>query len=107
MNKNEILHALVDSVRKKHPWKISQDKYLEFFKELPREYLDERLAFDNLVEKAKTFKLCNLHLLQVRVEIKLSIDQLIEWELALDKWAEARAHNILPNDIKKLLKEMK
>jgi hypothetical protein len=107
MNKNEILHALVDSVRKKHPWKISQDKYLEFFKELPREYLDERLAFDNLVEKAKTFKLCSLHLLQVRVEIKLNLDQLIEWELALDKWAEARAHNILPNDIKKLLKEIR
>jgi hypothetical protein len=105
MNKNEILHAITDSVRKKHPWKISQEKYVEFFKELPREYLEERQLFDNLVEKVKGFKLCSLHLLQVRVEIKLNLDQLLEWELALDKWAEARAHNILPNDIKKLLKD--
>jgi hypothetical protein len=105
MNKSELLSALAETIRKKHPWRISQDKYLEFFKELPKEFLDERLAYDNLVEKSKQFKLCNIVLNQVKVEIKLNLDQLILWELHLDKWAEARAHNILPNDIKKLLKE--
>lgn len=103
MNKSELLSAITHSVRKKHPWKISQEKYIELFKELPREFLDERLIYDNLVEKSKSFKLCNIVLNQVKIEIKLNLDQLIEWELHLDKWSEARAHNILPGDIKKLM----
>jgi hypothetical protein len=103
MNKSELLLSITDNVKKKHPWRISQDKYKSFFGELPREFLNERLAFDNLVEKAKQFKLCSLHLLQVKIEIKLTLDQCIEWEIG--RWPEAKAHNILPNDIKKLLKD--
>lgn len=103
MNKAELLQGIAKAVREKHPWKISQDKYLELFKELPLEYLEERLAYDNLIEKAKSFKLCNLVLTQVKIEIKLSLNELIIWELNLDKWLEAKDHNILPSDIKKLL----
>lgn len=105
MNKQELLRGITESVRKKHPWRINQDKYLALFKELPREFLEERQAYDNLVEKAKQFKLCNLVLSEVKVEVRLTLDELIQWELSLDRWEDARAHNILPNDIKKLLKE--
>jgi hypothetical protein len=103
MNKQELLHAIADNVRKKHPWKISQEKYVAFFGELPREYLNERLAYDNLLEKSKQFKLLHLVLSEVKVEIRLNLDQCIAWEMA--RWEDAAAHNILPNDIKKLLKE--
>jgi hypothetical protein len=107
MNKQELLRAITESVRQKHPWKISQDKYKMVFGELPQDFLDERLAFDNLLEKSKNFKLCFLTLQTVKVEIKLNLDELIAWELGLDKWEAARLHNIVPNDIKKLLKEDK
>lgn len=102
MNKQELLKSITDNVRKKHPWKISQDKYKAFFGELPKEYLDERLAYDNLLTKCKQFKLCHLVLSEVKVEIKLSLDECIAWEL--DRWEDAKSHNIFPNDIKKLLK---
>lgn len=105
MNKQELLRAITETVRAKHPWRISQDKYLELFGQLPKEFLDERLAYDNLIEKTKQFKLCNLVLSQVKIEVKLTLDECITWELALDRWEEARAHNIVPNDIKKLLKD--
>lgn len=104
MNKQTLLLSIVDNVRKKHPWKISQEKYLAFFGELPRDYLNERLAYDNLLEKAKSFKLCHLVLSEVKVEVRLTLDQCIEWEIA--RWEEAKAHSILPNDIKKLLKKV-
>lgn len=102
MNKQELLHSIADNVRKKHPWKISQEKYLDFFGELPREYLTERLIYDNLLDKSKQFKLCHLVLSEVKVEIRLNLDQCIAWEIG--RWEEAATHNILPNDIKKLLK---
>jgi hypothetical protein len=102
-SKAELLHNITDNVRKKHPWKISQEKYKNFFGELPREFLDERLAYDNLLEKSKNFKLCFLTLSEVKVEIKLTLDECIAWEIA--RWEEAGPHNILPNDIKKLLKQ--
>ena len=105
MNKQELLQSITDSVRNKHPWKISQDKYQKVFGDLPREFLEERLAYDNLIEKAKSFKLCHLILTQTKIEIQLTLDECIAWELNLDKWEDARAHNIVPNDIKKLLKE--
>jgi len=105
MNKQQLLQSITDTVRKKHPWRIDQDKYLQLFGELPKEFLAERQYYDNLLEKSKQFKFCQLILSQVKVEVKLTLDELIVWELSLDKWAEARAHNILPNDIKKLLKE--
>ena len=93
---------------KSTPWKISQEKYIAVFGELPREYLNERLAFDNLVEKAKNFKLCHLGLQQVKIEVQLSFDQCIEWELNIDKWKDdVKAHNIVAGDIKKLIKEIK
>ena len=103
--KADLLHSITNSVRQKHPWRISQEKYLALFGELPREFLAERLAYDNLLEKTKQFKLCNLVLSEVKVEIKLTLDECIAWELSLDKWEIARAHNILPGDIKKLLKD--
>lgn len=103
MNKAELLRSIADNVRKKHPWKISQDRYVKVFGELPREYLNERLAFDNLIEKSKQFKLLYLTLDEVKVNIKLTLDQCIEWEIA--RWEEAKMHNILPGDIKKLLKQ--
>lgn len=105
MNKHELLKAITDSVRRKHPWRISQDKYLALFGQYPREFLDERLAYDNLLEKMKQFKLCNLVVSEVKIEIKLTLDELIAWELSLDKWEDARSHNIVPGDIKKMLKE--
>lgn len=101
MNKAELLKTITKNVKQKHPWKISQEKYITVFGELPREYLNERLAYDNLIEKAKQFKLCHLVLSEVKVEIRLTLEQCIIWELA--RWEEAKAHNILPNDIKKLL----
>ena len=104
MNKQELLKVITDNVRRKHPWRISQEKYLEVFGELPKEFLTERLAYDTLVEKNKGFKLLQLVLSEVKVEIKLNFDQLILWEL--ERWDEAKAHNILPNDIKKKLKDM-
>ncbi len=104
MNKQELLTSIAESVRRKHPWRISQEKYLNLFGEFPKEFLAERLAYDNLVEKAKQFKQCIIPFESIRIDIKLSLDELIQWELSLDKWEDARAHNILPNDIKKLLK---
>lgn len=103
MNKQALLHEIVDSVKRKHPWKISQERYVELFGKLPLRFLEERGAYDRLLEKAKGFELCNLFLSHVKVEIRLNIDELIAWELSLDKWEEARAHNILPGDIKKIL----
>jgi hypothetical protein len=105
MNKQDLLRGITEAVHKKHPWRISQENYLKLFGELPRTYLDERLAYDNLIEKAKQFKLCQLVLSEVKVEIKLSLDECIIWEMSLDKWQEAKAHNIVPGDIKKLLKD--
>lgn len=99
------MQGIAESVRKKHPWRISQEKYLALFGEYPREFLAERLAYDNLVEKAKQFKLCIIPFENIKIDIKLNLDELIRWELSLDKWEEARLHNIVPNDIKKLLKE--
>lgn len=83
MNKSELLHSITSNVQKKHPWKISQDKYLAFFGEL--------------------LKICHLVLSEVKIEIKLTLDQCIAWEIA--RWEDAAIHNILPNDIKKILKE--
>lgn len=103
MNKKELLHAITENVRKKHPWYISEEKYKAFFGELPKEYLDERLAYDNLLKKHSQFKLCQLILSEVKVEIKLNIDQCIAWEMA--RWEDAASHNIVSGDIKKLLKE--
>lgn len=103
MNKQELLRGITENVKKKHPWKISQARYQEFFGELPREYLEERVAYDNLLEKAKQYKLLHLVLTEVKVEVKLNLDQCIAWEIA--RWEDAAQHNILPIDIKKLLKE--
>jgi hypothetical protein len=103
MNKQTLLQNIAENVRRKHPWHISQEKYLAFFGELPKEYLSERQSYDNLIEKQKQFKLCHLVLSEVKVEIKLSIDECIAWEIG--RWEEASIHNILPNDIKKILKE--
>jgi hypothetical protein len=105
MNKQMLLQSLTETVRKKHPWKITEQRYLEVFKELPKEFLEERQSYDNVLEKMKGFKRCNLFLSRVQVEVLLTLDELITWELTLDKWEEARAHNILPGDIKKLLKD--
>jgi hypothetical protein len=105
MNKQDLLYAIAKSVNKKHPWKTSQEKYLNLFKEYPKEFLNERIFYDNLVEKAKQFKLCELILSDIRIEIKLTLDELIVFELSLDKWEDAKIHDILPNDIKKVLKE--
>lgn len=104
ITKAELLLNITKNVKLKHPWKISQEKYKNFFGELPREFLDERLAYDNLLEKSKKFKLCHLILSETKIEIHLNLDQCIEWEIG--RWEEASAQNILPNDIKKLLKQM-
>ncbi len=104
MNKEAFLQSIAESVRKKHPWKISQEKYLNLFGELPKEFLAERLAYDNLLEKSKKFKLCELYLSQMKIDINLTLDELIIWELNIDKWEEAKFHNIAPSDIKKILK---
>lgn len=105
MNKQTLLREIAESVRRKHPWRISQEKYLKLFGELPEEFLIERQIYDNLLEKAKQFKLCQLVVSEVKIEIKLTLDECIQWELSLDKWEEARLHNILPGDIKKILKD--
>lgn len=102
MNKQDLLKEITDNVRKKHPWMISQEKYVAFFGELPREYLEERIAYDNLLTKSKQYRMLHLVLSEVKVEIRLNLDQCIAWEIS--RWPEAGAHNILPNDIKKLLK---
>lgn len=101
MNKSTLLQTIVKNVRQKHPWQISQEKYQEFFGDLPREFLNERLAYDNLLEKSKQFKMCDLILSEVKVYIKLTLEQCIEWEIG--RWEESYFHNIRPNDIKKLL----
>lgn len=103
MNKQTLLQEIANNVRKKHPWKISQDKYTSVFGELPQEYLNERLAYDNLLEKSKHYKLLHLILSEVKVEIRLTLEQCIVWELV--RWEEASAHSIVPSDIKKLLKD--
>lgn len=105
MNKQGLLRGIADVVRKKHPWSISQERYLELFGKLPQEFLEERIYYDNLLEKSKQFKLCKLPVTDIKIEIRLTLDELISWELSLDKWEEARSHNILPGDIKKILKE--
>ena len=104
MNKLQLLQSIADAVHKKHPWRISQEKYILLFGDLPKDFLDERLAYDNLIEKSKQFKLCQLILSEVKVEIKLTLDELIAWELSLDKWLDAKLHDIVPNDIKKIIK---
>ena len=103
MNKQELLKSIVDNVRKKHPWNISQEKYQKFFGNLPGEYITERQAYDSLLEKSKQYKLLHLVLSEVKVEIRLNLDQCIEWEIA--RWEDAGRHDIIPADIKKLLKE--
>lgn len=101
MNKSELLREIVSNVRKKHPWQISEEKYLDFFGPLPREYLEERIAYDNLLEKSRNYKKLHLVLTQVKIEVHLTLDECIRWEIA--RWEDAAAHNIMPNDIKKLL----
>lgn len=104
MNKQELLKAIAESVQRKHPWRISQEKYLALFGEFPKEFLTERLAYDNLVIKAQQFKLCIIPFDNIKIDIRLTLDELIRWELNLDRWEDAQRHNILPNDIKKLIK---
>ncbi len=104
MNKQALLQGIVDSVRKKHPWKITQERYLDLFGELPKEFIEERVAYEVLLAKSQGFKRCNLFLSRVQVEVLLTLDELIRWELSLNKWEEARAHNIVERDVKKLLK---
>lgn len=106
MNKETLLRDITNSVSKKHPWKITQERYANLFGELPVEFLEERAVYDRLLEKAERFTRCNLFLSRVQVEVKLTLDELIVWELSLDKWDEVRAHNITSGDIKKLLKKM-
>ncbi len=103
MNKQALLQSIADNVRKKHPWKISQEKYIKFFGQPPLEYFAERIAYDNILEKSKQYKLLHLVLSEVKIEIRLNLDQCITWEIA--RWEEAGPHNILPSDIKKLLKD--
>lgn len=107
MKKEEILRELTALVESKHPWRISQEKYISLFGRFPEKFLEERSAYDALIEKCKNFVVCNLVLSQVKVEVKLTLDELIEWELHLDRWEEARAHDIRPHDIKKLIKQRK
>jgi len=64
--------------------------------------LAERLYYNNLLERSKEFNLCHLVLSETKIEIKLNLDQCIAWEL--QRWEEATLHNIVPNDIKKLIK---
>jgi hypothetical protein len=61
-----------------------------------------RAPYDALLERAKKFNLCQLITAEVKVNIWLNIDQCIQWEIG--RHEEAAAHNILPGDIKKLLK---
>ncbi len=106
MNKDALLYSIAKSVSSKHPWKIPQEKYLALFKELPREFLEERIHYDNLLIKLEKFKLCSLFLSHVKIEINLTLDELIIWELSLDKWEDAKINNILPGDIKKIIKKL-
>lgn len=105
MNKQTLLREIADSVQKKHPWKISQARYVELFHELHRAFIEEREHYDRLLEKAKQFTLCNLVLTQVKIEVKLTLDELIVYELSLDKWNDVKTYDILPGDIKKILKD--
>tara|TARA_R110000868_G_scaffold99024_5_gene272689 strand:- start:5495 stop:5815 length:321 start_codon:yes stop_codon:yes gene_type:complete len=105
MNKQETLQVIANNVRKKHPWKISQEKYQKLFGDLPQDFLNERLAYDNLLEKMKQFKLCHLCLSEVKIEINLTLDECIIWELNLDKYEDVSKHNITLGDIKKIIKE--
>lgn len=106
MNKQSAIKEIAESVRKKHPWNIAQEKYLALFNILPKEFLEERIHFDNLLLKIESFKLCQLNLSEVKVNIKLTLDELVQWELQLDKWKdEVNIHNIYPSDIKKYLKD--
>lgn len=92
-------------MRKKLPsWRISEAKYLAFFGELPREYLEERDAYDRLVEISKTYKRLHLVLTDTKIEVRLSIDQLILWEIA--RFEDAGFHKISVGDVKKELKEV-
>lgn len=104
MNKQALLQGIADAVSKKHPHKIPQEKYLQIFGEYPKEFIEEKLLFDNLAKKALAFEKCNLILSSVKIEINLTLHELIIWELNLDKWEEARLHNVTVNDIKKILK---
>ncbi len=103
MNKTDLLKEMTNNVRKKHPWHISQEKYFAFFGVLPKEFLEERITYDNLLEKSKKMKMCQLILSEVKVEVLLTLDETIRWEIG--RHEEAALHNILPGDIKKLLKE--
>lgn len=104
MNKKILLQSIANSVNNKHPWKISQEKYKNLFGELPEQFLEERQFYDTLLAKLSSFKLCSINLSEVRVEVTLTLHELIVWELNLDKWIDdVKAHNILPGDIKKLL----
>ena len=106
MNKQALLRDIANSVQKKHPWRIDQSRYVELFHELPRSFIEERENYDRLVEKAKQFKLCNIILTQVKIEVNLTLDELIAYELSLDKWSEAKMmYDVLPGDIKKILRE--
>lgn len=105
LSKNELLKQIIENVKKKHPWRISEDRYIEFFGELPREYLEERIFYDNLLSKTKQFKICNLVLSQVKIEICLNFDQLIAWELMLATRFDYKDYDITINDIKKQIKK--
>jgi hypothetical protein len=110
MNRSELVTAIAKAVRSKHPWKIGQDKFSAFFGDLPKEFLEERQAYDILVEKAKGFKHCGLILSEVKIEVKLTLDQLIAWEIYLhaERYAAegAARHDIRTTDIKKALKDL-
>lgn len=103
MNKQALLQGIADTVNKKHPHKIPHEKYLILFGEYPKEFIEEKIIYDNLAKKSLTFEKCHLILDAIKIEIKLTLHELIVWELSLDKWEEARSHNITPGDIKKLL----
>jgi len=104
MNKQSLIEVIAESVQRKHPWKIDHKRYFDLFHEYPREFVEELATYDALVEKSKCFNLCQLRLEKVKIEIKLTFDELLIWELSLDKWEEARLHDILPVDIKKFFK---
>ena len=53
MNKQETLQVIANNVRKKHPWKISQEKYQKLFGDLPQDFLNERLAYDDILQRFK------------------------------------------------------
>lgn len=104
MNKQSLIKGITDSVSRKIPWRIDHQKYFDLFHEYPREFVEERGIYDAFIEKSKKFKFFELRFDSVKIEIKLTLDELIVWELSLDKWEEARLHNITPGDIKKILK---